>query len=94
MYAISLTGGPQKPFRIGILLIIVIVVLALAGCDTRQYREVPLCIITEPPKPDQYIEATPDEQTVMFSSAYIRQVNAVRDCNLNIEAINERNKAE
>lgn len=92
MYALSLTGGPKRPVA-ALALVLVVVLFALVGCADRQYREVPQCEVVQPPNAEKYLAASPDEQTVMMTSAYIGQVKAVRNCNTAIDLINARNKA-
>jgi hypothetical protein len=75
------------------LVLLMVVLLALGGCTSPQYQEVPECTVAKPPKTDDYLNANPDERLVVMSNAYIHQVKSVTRCNNNIRAINARNKA-
>lgn len=94
MLAISLTGGPKRPSMIITLVFIVAVVMLLGGCETKQYRSVPICDLVAPPNPVRYVDATPDEQTIMVTDAYIAQIKATSECNDNIELVNASNKTK
>jgi len=77
-----------------ILVAVVVVLLALGGCTHKTYQSIPQCSVVMPPKADDYINATPDEQLVVMTSSYIAQVKEVATCNNNIRLINARNKSE
>ncbi|MCY1290664.1 hypothetical protein D9M68_18350 [compost metagenome] len=96
MLAISLTGGPgpRRPSMIITLALIIAVVLLLGGCETKQYRSVPLCELISPPQPTRYVDASPDEQTIMMTDVYIAQIKATSECNDNIGLVNASNKAK
>lgn len=94
MLAISLTGGPRQPSTILTLVFIIVVAMLLGGCETKQYRSVPLCDLVAPPKPERYVDASPDEQTIMMTDVYIAQIKATSECNDSIELVNASNKAK
>lgn len=93
MCTLSLTGRPKWPVPIGMLLVMAVVVMALAGCQAQPYHEVPECNVAKPSDPERFLNGTPDERLVILGDAYIHQVKSVARCNNNIRMINERNKA-
>ncbi|MNI80321.1 hypothetical protein D3C76_25520 [compost metagenome] len=94
MRSLSITGGPRMPGPSSFFLLAVLVVVCfLHGCTTRVYQAVPQCEPTKPPKGEQYTKANPDEKLVQMTSAYIRQTQALTDCNSDIQLINAANKA-
>ena len=94
MLAISLTGGPKRPSMIITLALIIAVVMLLGGCETKQYRSVPFCDLVAPPNPERYVDASPDEQTIMMTDVYIAQIKATSECNDNIKLVNDSNKTK
>lgn len=94
MQAISLTGGPKRPSMALAVCLLIAVLFLLGGCETKQYRSVPYCDIVSPPQASRYIDANPDEQTVLMTDAYIAQVKVTAECNDRIKLVNAANKAE
>jgi hypothetical protein len=96
MCSLSLTGGPNpnRSSLVVTLMLIAVMVVLLGGCETKSYRSVPFCDMVTPPSPERYIDATPDEQTVMMTDVYIAQIKATSECNDNIKLINASNNAK
>lgn len=93
MCTLSLTGRPKWPMPLGLVLITVVMMIALAGCQAQSYHEVPECNVVKPSDPGRFLNGTPDERLVILGDAYIHQVKSVTRCNNNIRLINERNNA-
>ncbi len=93
MCTLPMTGRPKWPIPVGFLIMAVVLLAALSGCQAQPYHEVPECNVAKPPQPEQYLDATPDEKLVIIGDAYIHQVKSVMRCNNNIRLINARNNA-
>lgn len=94
MRSLSMTGGPKYPPASSFLLLAVLaMVLFLHGCAQVDYKPAPECIVTPPPKGEQFEKANPDERLVLMTSAYTNQVKSVANCNADIRLVNAANKA-
>lgn len=93
MRTVQLSDKMKTAIKTVFYLIILVLATLVAGCADKQYVAVQECMVVEPPTPGRYVSAMPDEQLVMMTDVYIAQVRAVTDCNINIKAMNARNKA-
>lgn len=92
MCTVPLSDRAKQAVKIIALAILMLIATLITGCADKPYIAVPECEIVTPPSPGRYVEAMPDEQLVMMTDVYIAQVRTVTECNINIKAMNVRNK--
>lgn len=65
--------------------------MVLQGCATKVYQAVPHCSLVTPPVVARYVTEGPDEKLIRMTDSYIKQVQAVADCNATIDLVNAAN---
>ncbi|MNP89178.1 hypothetical protein D3C85_15820 [compost metagenome] len=93
MSTFPMTGKPGRPYRDFAIVLLLLLIVWLPGCASRQYHAVPECEVIPPPKATRFIEAGVDEKLVLMSNSYIAASKAAASCNNQIRIINASNEA-